>query len=115
MTNLSKEEKELLDSVERGEWKSVSNFEKEKKKAMMVARETLKKNRCHVKVFDSGRIVMTPRVLARPEELSKNTLRMIYSSIRNLKKGKAGSTVEFKKYKKKSGYAKVKLSNLPSL
>ena len=56
-------------------------------------------NRYHVKVFDTGRIEMTPRVLARPEDLSKNTLRMIYGSIRNLKKGKAGSTVDFKKYK----------------
>ena len=65
----------------------------------MAARATLKKNRHHVKVFDSGKIVMTSRVLAKPEELSKNTLRMIYGSIRNLKKGKAGSTVEFKKYK----------------
>jgi hypothetical protein len=43
---------------------------------------------------------MTPRVLASPEELSEKTLRMIYSSIRNFKVGKTGSTVDFKKYKK---------------
>jgi hypothetical protein len=55
-------------------------------------------NRYHVKVFDSGKIEMTPRVLASPEELSAKTLRMIYGSIRNLKKGKAGSTVAFEKY-----------------
>jgi hypothetical protein len=55
-------------------------------------------NRYHVKVFDSGKIEMTPRILASPEELSVKTLRMIYGSIRNLKKGKAGSTVNFEKY-----------------
>jgi predicted DNA binding CopG/RHH family protein len=45
MYKLSKEEKELLNSVERGEWKSVPNFEKEKKKMMLAARATLKKNK----------------------------------------------------------------------
>jgi predicted DNA binding CopG/RHH family protein len=45
MNNLSNEEKKILDSVEGGEWKSVSNFEKEKKNAMLAARETLKKNK----------------------------------------------------------------------
>jgi predicted DNA binding CopG/RHH family protein len=40
-----KEEKELMESVERGEWKRVSNFEKEKKKAVLAARETLRKNK----------------------------------------------------------------------
>ena len=45
MKNLSKEEKELLESVERGEWKSVPNLEAEKRKAVLTARETLKKNK----------------------------------------------------------------------
>jgi hypothetical protein len=58
----------------------------------------------HVKVFDSGKIEMTPRVLASPEELSEKTLRMIYGSIRNLKKGKVGSTVNFEKYPKGTMY-----------
>ena len=56
-------------------------------------------DRYHVKVFDNGKIEMVPRVLASPEDLSKNTLRMIYGSVRNLKKGKAGSTVNFEKYR----------------
>lgn len=55
-------------------------------------------DRYHVKVFGSGKIEMTPRVLVSPEELSESTLRMIYSSIRNLKEGNAGSTVDFDKY-----------------
>jgi hypothetical protein len=57
-------------------------------------------DRYHVKVFESGKIEMTPRVLAGLEELSEKTLRMVYGSIRNLKKGKAGSLVDFKKYQK---------------
>jgi hypothetical protein len=57
-------------------------------------------NRYHVKVFDSGKVEMTPRVLASPEELSEKSLRMIYGSIKNLKAGKSGAIVDFKKYKK---------------
>jgi predicted DNA binding CopG/RHH family protein len=45
MYKLSKEEKEILDSVNRGEWKTVANLEKEKRKAVLAARETLKKNK----------------------------------------------------------------------
>jgi hypothetical protein len=54
-------------------------------------------DRYHVKVFSNGKIEMTPRVLVNPKELSENTLRMVYSSIRNLKKGKVGSAVDFDK------------------
>ncbi len=45
MYKLTKEEIGFVNSVERGEWKSISNFEKEKKKAMLAARATLKKNK----------------------------------------------------------------------
>jgi len=54
-------------------------------------------DRYHVKVFSNGKIEMTPRVLVNPEELSENTLRMIYSSVKNLKKGKVGTAVDFDK------------------
>lgn len=57
-------------------------------------------NRYHVRVFNSGKIEMTPRVLASPEELSENTRRMLYRSVRSLKKGKAGTAVDFGKYRK---------------
>jgi hypothetical protein len=53
-------------------------------------------DRFHVKIFNSGKVEMTPRVLARPEELSKNTLRMIYGSIKNLQDGKAGRPLDIK-------------------
>ncbi len=45
MDKLTKQEKDLLGSVERGEWKRVAQFEKEKKSAMLAARETLRKNK----------------------------------------------------------------------
>jgi hypothetical protein len=57
-------------------------------------------DRYHVKVFENGTIEMTPRVLASPDQLSKKTLRMVYGSIKNLKEGKSGSVVDFKKYRK---------------
>jgi predicted DNA binding CopG/RHH family protein len=42
---IDKEEKELLDSYERGEWKSVKNLKEEIKKHRGYARQTLKKDR----------------------------------------------------------------------
>ena len=42
---LDKEEQELLDSVERGEWRSVKNLEGEIKRHQQYARNTIKKDR----------------------------------------------------------------------
>ena len=42
---LDKEEQEILDSVERGEWVSVKNLTKAKKDAISAARNTLNKTR----------------------------------------------------------------------
>ena len=42
---LNKEEKELLKSVENGEWRQIPNFKKEAKRYQEKARETLKKNK----------------------------------------------------------------------
>jgi len=42
---LDKDEQELLESVERGEWKSVKNLEAEKKRYRGYARATFAKNR----------------------------------------------------------------------
>ena len=39
------EEKELMESIERGEWQPVQNFADEKKKAVSAARNTLKKDK----------------------------------------------------------------------
>ena len=42
---LDKDEQKLIDSVERGEWKSVSNLKGEVKRHQQYARNTLKKDR----------------------------------------------------------------------
>lgn len=41
---LDQEEKELMESIERGEWQPINNFEEVKEKAMVAARNTLKKS-----------------------------------------------------------------------
>ncbi|MCM8813219.1 MAG: antitoxin, partial [Candidatus Omnitrophica bacterium] len=49
----TKEEKELLDSVERGEGKSVKYVAEEKKRYARIAKNTLKKNkRINIRISD---------------------------------------------------------------
>ncbi|MFP4038007.1 MAG: CopG family antitoxin [Desulfobacteraceae bacterium] len=43
--NLDKEEKDILDSYERGEWKSIKNLESEIEKHKKYAHNTLKKDK----------------------------------------------------------------------
>ncbi len=43
--SLEKEEKEILDSFEKGEWKKVSNLGKEIKKYSSYAKDTLRKDK----------------------------------------------------------------------
>ena len=42
---LTKEEKEILESVEKGEWQTVPNFKQEAKRYQEVARATLRKDK----------------------------------------------------------------------
>ena len=42
---IDREEKELMESIERDEWKSVKNLKQEKEKAIVAARNTLKKDK----------------------------------------------------------------------
>jgi predicted DNA binding CopG/RHH family protein len=42
---LDQEEKNLMESVERGEWQPIKNITEEKEKAMLAARNTLKKDK----------------------------------------------------------------------
>ena len=64
---LDKEEKELLNSLENDEWKSVSSFESEKKKFQKVAKTTFNKTKrvnlrlteydfekAHIKAYEEG-------------------------------------------------------------
>ena len=43
-TKLDREEQELLESYERGEWKSVANLEQEKRKARAASTNTMRKD-----------------------------------------------------------------------
>ena len=42
---LTKEEKDLLDSVENGEWKQIHNFKKEAARFKQAAKNTMRKNK----------------------------------------------------------------------
>jgi len=42
---IDKEERDLMESIENDEWRSVKNIEKEKEKAIASARNTLKKDK----------------------------------------------------------------------
>ena len=74
------------------------NVELDKKNRMTI-RGDLGFNNYHVSVFKSGKIVMEPRYLARLDELSEKTLRMIDESAKNLAKGKSGKPVDFSELK----------------
>jgi len=42
---IDEEERDLMESIEKDEWRSVKNIEKEKEKAIAAARNTLKKDK----------------------------------------------------------------------
>ncbi len=42
---LDQEEKELMESIDRGEWQSAKNIDQEKEEAIQAARNTLKKEK----------------------------------------------------------------------
>ncbi len=52
----------------------------------------------HVIEFPNGRIELEPRVLVEPFEISEDTLRMIDSSMDNLKKGKASKPIDLSSF-----------------
>jgi predicted DNA binding CopG/RHH family protein len=45
MMKLDKEERELIDSIEKGEWRSISDLQKEIEKSKSIAKATLAKDR----------------------------------------------------------------------
>jgi len=52
----------------------------------------------NVQEFNDGTLVLKPRVLIDPNEISENSLRMMDKSIENLKKGNASSPIDVEKY-----------------
>jgi hypothetical protein len=52
----------------------------------------------HVQEFPDGKIVLEPRELVAPIELSARTLAMMDASMKNLKKGKASKPVDLSSF-----------------
>lgn len=52
----------------------------------------------NVRELEDGRIIMEPRVLAAPFEVSANTLSMMDSSVRNLKNGRVSEPVDLSEF-----------------
>lgn len=70
---LDKEEAELLASVEAGEWRSIPNFEKEKKRYQKIAAATFKKDR-RVNIRISSRDLIGLQKRALEEGIPYQTL-----------------------------------------
>jgi hypothetical protein len=51
-------------------------------------------NHYHVQEYSDGRIVLEPRVLAAPFEVSRKTLAQMDSSIKNLRKGRVSKPID---------------------
>lgn len=72
-TKLDKEEKDILDSFERGEWKRVKNFKEEAKKHQEYARKTLKKDK-RVNIRISSKVLEEIQALAAENGIPYQTL-----------------------------------------
>ena len=53
----------------------------------------------NVQEFEDGRIIMEPRVLIAPIEISSNTLAMMDASIANLKQGKVSGAIDLSEFR----------------
>lgn len=61
---LSKEEKDLFDSVERGEWKTIPNFKKEAKRYQEYAKATFRKDkRVNIRISEKDLVNIQRRAL----------------------------------------------------
>lgn len=61
---LSKEEKELLESVEKGEWKTIPNFKKEAKRYQEYAKATFRKDkRVNIRISEKDLINLQKKAL----------------------------------------------------
>ncbi|CAN2047437.1 conserved hypothetical protein [Candidatus Magnetomoraceae bacterium gMMP-1] len=59
-----------------------------------------KYNFYHIQEFNDGTLVLKPRILVDPNEVSKNTLNMMDKSIDNLKKWNISKPIDIDKYLK---------------
>lgn len=70
---LDDEEKQILEEIERGEWKPVKDFAKRKKELMQIARNTLNKTR-NINLRLSERVVARLKAKAAKEGIPYQTL-----------------------------------------
>jgi predicted DNA binding CopG/RHH family protein len=73
MMRLDKEEKELADSIEKGNWKRISNFGKEKLRYQEIAKATIRKDK-RVNIRISQKDLESLQVRALQEGLPYQTL-----------------------------------------
>lgn len=52
----------------------------------------------HVEEYDDGRIVLEPRELTAPFQVSANTLKMMDSAMENLKEGKVSEKIDLSEF-----------------
>ena len=52
----------------------------------------------HVEELEDGRVILEPRAMVSPFEISKNTLSMMDSSVKNLKQGRVSKPVEISSF-----------------
>ena len=52
----------------------------------------------HVEEYPDGRIMLEPRELTKPFEVSQNTLAMMDESMKNFKAGNVGEPIDFSAY-----------------
>ena len=52
----------------------------------------------HVSVLPDQRIVLEPRVLTKPSEVSANTLKMMDASVENMKNGKLSPALDLSEF-----------------
>lgn len=67
------EEKELMESVERGEWRRVDNFEQEKEKAVAAAKATFAQTE-QINIFVSKQDINRLRIRAMEEGIPYQVL-----------------------------------------
>lgn len=70
---LDNEEKQILEEIERNEWKPVKDFAKRKKELMQIARNTLNKTR-NINLRLSQRVVARLKAKAAKEGIPYQTL-----------------------------------------
>ncbi|MEW5807501.1 MAG: antitoxin [Acidobacteriota bacterium] len=90
MAKLDPEEKRILESVERGEWKSVPRFKREMERFQKYAKETFKKDRrINIRISNKDLLAIQKRALEEgvPYQTLISSLLHKYVSGRLIEKG----------------------------